>query len=218
MTKLVTMHQIFSHCDSDYVNHCEIFPETKLPYMYGYNEHLSQSQFPLQPQPTSPDKTIMKQLWAPWRMDFIERDKPSGCVFCLAAASKNDKENLVVHREKDCFVILNKYPYNNGHLMIVPYLHTNDFSRMPKAIAGAMVELAQSCISRLENFYAPGGFNLGMNLGEAAGAGIRDHLHLHIVPRWIGDTNFMPVLADTKSMPQHLYRSYDILKEAWRLS
>jgi ATP adenylyltransferase len=152
-----------------------------------------------------------KQLWAPWRMEFLKGPKEDGCVFCTLIAGKNDREGLIVHRAKHSFVILNKYPYTNGHLMVVPNRHTADFTSLKLEEHTEMHQLAQHSVRALEESYQPAGFNLGMNLGVAGGAGIKDHLHLHVVPRWVGDTNFLPVLADTRSMPQHLMESYDAL-------
>lgn len=157
----------------------------------------------------------MKQLWAPWRMEFIEGPKEPGCVFCSALEGSDDRKNLVLKRGREVYVILNKYPYNNGHVMVVPHQHTSDLALLSKNALSEMMELGRDCVSVLaEQLKAPA-FNLGMNLGEAAGAGIRDHLHLHVVPRWVGDTNFMPVIADTKSMPLHLMQSYDNLFNAF---
>ncbi len=152
-----------------------------------------------------------KQLWAPWRMQFLTGPREDGCVFCTLPAQTNDRDNLIVHRGKLTFVILNKFPYCNGHLMVVPNRHTADITSLTVEESAEMHRLSQHAVRALTEAYAPGGFNLGMNLGIAGGAGIRDHLHLHVVPRWIGDTNFMPVLAETRSMPQHLLASYDSL-------
>ena len=152
-----------------------------------------------------------KPLWAPWRMEFLTSDKPDGCVFCALPKANDDRKNLIVHRGQRCFVILNKYPYNNGHLMIVPTRHLADFRQLDTDEGQELFALAQRSIEVLKQAYGPEGFNVGMNLGAAAGAGIRDHLHLHVVPRWNGDTNFLPVLADVKAMPQHLETSYDQL-------
>ena len=151
----------------------------------------------------------MKQLWAPWRMEFIaEAPKHGDCVFCgLLRAGENEK-TLILHRDSRVFAVLNKYPYNNGHLMVVPNAHVADFTQLEDDDLVALSRLAKASVRILKEVYKPEGFNLGMNLGTSAGAGIKDHLHLHIVPRWLGDTNFMPVLADTKSMPQHLSASY----------
>lgn len=154
----------------------------------------------------------IKQLWAPWRMDFISDTKrKEGCVFCDLLKEKEDRKNLIVHRASRVFVILNKYPYNNGHLMVVPYTHTAQLADLKKEELADLMEYGKISVEILKRSYKPEGFNLGMNLGISGGAGIRDHLHLHIVPRWNGDTNFMPVIADTKSMPQHLEASFDQL-------
>ena len=162
----------------------------------------------------------MERLYAPWRMAYIEQPqqpKPSetGCVFCDAAASPNDVANLIVHRGEFAFVLLNKFPYNNGHLMVVPLMHTASLAALPDAALLEMLTLAKDAQVALNKSMHPEGFNLGMNLGVAAGAGIADHLHLHIVPRWNGDTNFMPVLTDVKVMPDSLEHSCLLLREAW---
>jgi ATP adenylyltransferase len=150
-------------------------------------------------------------LWAPWRLEFIKGNPPQGCVFCTLPAANDDRESLIVHRGKTCFVILNKFPYNNGHLMVVPFEHTNVFQNLTPEVLTEIQTLSQLCLRVLSERYQPQGFNLGMNLGEAAGAGIKGHLHQHIVPRWTGDTNFMPVLAETRCLPQHLLACYDDL-------
>lgn len=155
----------------------------------------------------------MKQLWAPWRMEFLKGPNPEGgCVFCAVLKQSADRDNLILHRGRKTFVILNKYPYSNGHLMVIPNEHTSDFTALDPETLQEMHVLAQHGLNALKEAYGPGGFNLGMNLGTAAGAGIKDHLHLHVVPRWVGDTNFLPVLAETKSMPQHLMESFDQLR------
>jgi ATP adenylyltransferase len=152
-----------------------------------------------------------KQLWAPWRMEFLKGPKQDECVFCTLPKQSDDRGNLIVHRGPQAFVILNKYPYCNGHLMVVPNRHTADYGALKAEELAAMNELSQHCVKALTGAYSPGGFNLGMNLGVAGGAGIKDHLHLHVVPRWVGDTNFLPVMSDTRSMPQYLLESYDAL-------
>ena len=163
------------------------------------------------------DKEAMKQLWAPWRMEFLKSEpRADVCVFCDAHKNAHQRHSLVLHCVEYCFVIINKFPYTNGHLMVVPIQHTHDFASLPLQTAQQMMQLSQTCLTVLKQAYKPEGFNIGMNLGAAAGAGIRDHLHLHIVPRWTGDTNFMPVLADTKSMPQHLMESFDLLSQQFR--
>ena len=158
----------------------------------------------------------MKQLWAPWRMDYLtdhdkNKGKNTGCVFCDLSAEKKDRENLILHRGPNVFVILNRYPYNNGHLMVVPNRHVSDYTDVSEDELKDLQLMSREVVRALKQSYQPEGYNIGMNLGAAAGAGIKDHLHLHVVPRWNGDTNFMPVIADTKSMPQHLSASFDKL-------
>lgn len=146
-------------------------------------------------------------------MEFLvdSKQKPEGCVFCTLVKEDQDRKNLIVHRGETVFVILNKYPYNNGHLMVVPYQHTANLAELSDEASSSLMRMARFCVEALKHTYKPEGFNLGMNLGVSGGAGIRDHLHLHVVPRWLGDTNFMPVIGETKSMPQHLESSYDQL-------
>ncbi|MBY0370126.1 HIT domain-containing protein [bacterium] len=154
----------------------------------------------------------MDHLWAPWRMDFIKGEGPTGCIFCTLPAQGKDRESLIVHRGKQAYIILNKFPYNNGHLMIVPTLHVADYLAVPDAVLTEMNALTKLATRALNEKLKPHGFNIGMNLGAAAGAGVKEHLHVHVLPRWNGDTNFLPVLADTKCMPQHLLESYDGLQ------
>ncbi len=154
----------------------------------------------------------LTHLWAPWRMEFIKGKPPQGCVFCdLPADKNNDRQNLIVHRGKEAFIILNKYPYNNGHVLIVPNLHVANLLEVPDSALTEMNALSKKAMRALDEIYSPQGYNMGINQGEAAGAGVKHHIHLHIVPRWMGDTNFMPVLAETKSLPQHLLKSFDDL-------
>jgi ATP adenylyltransferase len=156
----------------------------------------------------------MQPLWAPWRMEYIleAQDQPSdGCVLCLLPRAQADRDNLILWRGRRAFVILNKFPYNPGHLMIVPYTHTADLDGlMPDELTELMlgVRRAIGCLRRAMN---PEGYNVGINLGRTAGAGIPGHMHYHVVPRWDGDHNFMPILAETKVIPQHLLRTYDQL-------
>ena len=162
----------------------------------------------------------MDRLYAPWRMAYVEQPSASvpnatGCVFCDKAASTDDVSNLIVHRGKTCFVLLNLFPYNNGHLMVVPYLHTAKLTDLDAEASLELLTLAKSAQKALAKAMHPEGYNLGMNLGTAAGAGIADHLHLHVVPSWNGDTNFMPVLADVKVLPDALEHSCRKLCEAW---
>ena len=158
---------------------------------------------------------MQKPLWAPWRMEFLtdpKAGKADECVFCSLPRESDDRKSLILYRGEMNFIILNKYPYNNGHLMIVPNRHLSDYTVLSPEEMMEMNRLAQHVVKALGESYKPQGFNMGMNLGAAAGAGIKDHLHLHVVPRWVGDTNFMPVLAETKAMPQHLLSSYDQLR------
>lgn len=160
---------------------------------------------------------MMKPLWAPWRMEFITSErKPGSCVFCDLPSEKEDKKNLIVHRGEKVFVILNKFPYNLGHMMVVPFEHTCEFRALKSDQLLEMTQQAQRVIEVLSEVYRPEGFNMGMNLGQAAGAGIKDHLHFHVVPRWNGDTNFMPVIGETKGMPEHLQTCFDKCFEVYR--
>ncbi|MFM8313868.1 MAG: HIT family protein [Deltaproteobacteria bacterium] len=160
---------------------------------------------------------MMKPLWAPWRMEFITSEKKEGCcVFCDLPKEKEDKKNLILYRGESVFVILNKFPYNLGHMMVVPYEHTNQFQTLKKEQLLEMMQETQRVMGVLTEVYRPEGFNTGMNLGQAVGAGIKEHLHFHIVPRWNGDTNFMPVLSETKGMPEHLQTCFEKCSESYR--
>jgi ATP adenylyltransferase len=156
----------------------------------------------------------MQPLWAPWRLEYILQAKDrveEGCVFCSVARAQADRDNLILWRTRHAYVILNKFPYNPGHLMVVPYRHTGDLDGLtPDELADLMLSLrkAVGCLQRMMN---PDGYNIGINLGRAAGAGVPEHLHYHIVPRWDGDNNFMPVIGELKVIPQHLLRTYDQL-------
>lgn len=145
----------------------------------------------------------MKRIWAPWRIEYIESEKEDLCIFC-SAGDKAPAESLLLYSSPDALVMLNRYPYNNGHIMVAPARHVADLADLtPEESAGIMTLLTRSKAA-LSRTMKPDGFNVGANLGAAAGAGIADHLHFHIVPRWSGDTNFMPVFADIKVMPEHL--------------
>ncbi len=156
----------------------------------------------------------MKQLWAPWRLEYIRGPKPTGCVFCNAAASPDDPRNFVVHRGRQVFVILNAFPYNAGHVMVVPVRHQGRLEQLTDAELLELMRLTDLSIQAQEAAFHPEGFNVGMNLGHAAGAGIDVHLHMHVVPRWGGDTNFMPVLGDVKVISEHLESTYRQLVDA----
>ena len=160
----------------------------------------------------------MDRLFTPWRLDYVtgaSRDEGGGCIFCAAAAAP-DTDPLVVHRGQRVFVILNKYPYNNGHAMVVPYQHTAELGALDADELAEMMAVAQRIERALTTLYRPHGFNLGLNLGKPAGAGILDHLHLHIVPRWNGDTNFMTVLGDTRVLPEDLGTTARKIRDALR--
>ncbi|MDD1752375.1 MAG: HIT domain-containing protein [Methanotrichaceae archaeon] len=150
----------------------------------------------------------MENLWAPWRIDYILAKKPLECIFCNMPKENRDEENLILFRGNNHFIIMNAFPYNNGHIMIVPYRHTSSLEGWSSEEQQEMMELADLAISLLKKTIRPDGFNLGINMGQVAGAGIVDHVHLHIVPRWNGDTNFMPVLADTRVISEYLKATY----------
>ena len=154
-------------------------------------------------------------MWAPWRMRYVgapDEERPAGCVFCDLPAQDDDKATYILHRGRLAFVIMNLYPYNNGHVMIVPYAHEARLPALASEIVNEMMELTQVTQQVVQDAMRPQGFNLGMNQGCAAGAGIEEHLHLHVVPRWVGDTNFMPAIGDTRVMPQHLDETYELLR------
>jgi ATP adenylyltransferase len=155
----------------------------------------------------------LSRLWAPWRLEYIEGPKPDECIFCAAAQSDDDTANYVLARGEQCFVLLNAYPYTNGHLMVAPYAHTAAIEELPGATAAELMRLVQRSQVALREAYEPEGFNIGVNQGKAAGAAIEDHVHMHVVPRWAGDTNFMPVIASTHVLPQSLDDSLARLKE-----
>ena len=158
---------------------------------------------------------MTKPLWAPWRLEYIQQaDELEGCIFCLAGAGV-DEDTLVVHRGDKAFALLNKYPYASGHLMVAPFRHVADFGDLSDEEALELHRLAGSGMAALAETFQPQGYNLGWNLGRIAGAGIVDHVHEHVVPRWAGDTNFMPVLADVKVLPEHLAETRAKLAAAW---
>lgn len=156
-----------------------------------------------------------KPLWAPWRLEYVSQaDELPGCPLCAEAAGEVE-ESLVVHRGKHAFALLNKFPYSSGHLLVAPYAHEGDLAALDDATALEIHRLSLAGIEALRANYRPGGFNLGWNLGRAAGAGIADHVHLHVVPRWGGDTSFMPVLGDAKVLPEHLHETRERMRSAW---
>ena len=157
----------------------------------------------------------MERIWAPWRLEYIQAaDEQDGCVFCRAAEA-SDEHGLVVHRGERAFVVLNKFPYASGHLMVAPVRHEGDFGGLDRDEATEVHRLASAALGALAGTMSPQGFNLGWNLGRIAGAGVVDHVHMHVVPRWAGDTNFMPVLADLKVLPEALEDTRRKIAAAW---
>jgi ATP adenylyltransferase len=156
-----------------------------------------------------------QRIWAPWRLAYVKdasKDNAEECIFCAKPAAEDDDENLIVHRGELCFVMLNLFPYTNGHLMIAPYRHVATLPELDTDAVAELMALAQRAMTVLEEEYSPHGYNVGFNQGRVAGAGVEHHIHMHVVPRWGGDTNFMPVLADTRVMPQSLEESFAALK------
>jgi ATP adenylyltransferase len=156
----------------------------------------------------------VERLWSPWRHVYVtgtgaDRSQADSCIFCEARKNPDeDEKNFVLHRAVHNFVILNLYPYISGHLMIAPYAHLGEFDTAPKESTDEMMDLAKRCQTALQEVYRPQGFNVGMNLGRAAGAGIADHIHMHIMPRWVGDTNFISTIAETRVLPEDLPTTY----------
>lgn len=157
----------------------------------------------------------MKQIWAPWRLEYVQGEKASGCIFCAALADPDARRSLIVARGQRCFVIMNRFPYNTGHVMIVPNRHRSRLDDLDDQELGELFRYTDYCVRAQERVLRPEGYNIGMNLGRAAGAGIDDHLHIHVVPRWAGDTNFMPVLGDVKVIPEHLQATHGRLTDGF---
>jgi ATP adenylyltransferase len=157
----------------------------------------------------------VRVLWAPWRLSYVENvDRPGGCIFCdkpAVAGRAERREQLVLRTTEHASVIMNLFPYSNGHILVSPRRHTADFMNLDELDSSQLQSELRRVVRVLTRAFSPAGFNVGMNLGRAAGAGIADHLHWHVVPRWVGDTNFMPMLADTRVMPEHLMNTYDRL-------
>jgi ATP adenylyltransferase len=157
----------------------------------------------------------VERLWAPWRLEYVQSaDEQGACVFC-AARDGDDEERLVVHRGDGAFVLLNKFPYASGHVMVAPDRHVGAYTDLEEAEALELHRLTAAALDALGSTFRPEGYNVGWNLGRVAGAGVVDHVHLHVVPRWAGDTNFMPVLADVKVVPEFLQATRARLAEAW---
>ena len=156
----------------------------------------------------------MRNLWAPWRMKYIEQPKKKeGCLFCRVIKEDRDEENHVLVRKERCFIMLNLYPYNNGHLMVSPYAHVASLEKLEMKDRNALFETVANAVANLRKEMNPEGFNIGINIGEVAGAGISDHVHVHIVPRWAGDTNFMPVTGEAKVISQAIEETYKKMKK-----
>ena len=154
----------------------------------------------------------MKHLWAPWRFTYIKGKKSRRCVFCAGKRSE-DRARYILYRSRTCFIIMNAFPYSNGHLLVAPYRHLQNLDRLNDAALADLMATTRRAIKALEKVYGPQGFNVGINLGKAAGAGIEEHLHVHIVPRWTGDTNFMSSVAGLRVIPEALDQAYDKLQK-----
>ena len=154
----------------------------------------------------------MEYIWAPWRIAYIQEEKPKGCILCNKPAEDNDEANYILFRGKHNFIMLNAYPYNPAHLLIAPYRHVADLTFLDAEERAEHIEILSHSVEVLRKELNPGGFNMGANLGKVAGAGIDDHFHSHIVPRWQGDTNFVPVFADVRVLPQALADTYQALR------
>ncbi|MFG6374416.1 MAG: HIT domain-containing protein [Desulfovibrio sp.] len=153
----------------------------------------------------------MKQLWTPWRISYILGPKPDECVFCIPAKTDEDAERLVLYRGRHCFAIMNKYPYNNGHIMVCPYRHVMKLEDLTAQESGELMDLLKASAKILEEHFHCEGINVGLNQGQAAGAGIREHLHFHLVPRWNGDSSFLAVFDETRTIPQCLEETWAAL-------
>jgi len=156
----------------------------------------------------------MERLWAPWRIKYIKMEKPKGCIFCEKVKEERDEENLILYRGENAFIIMNAFPYNNGHLMVAPYRHVPTLENLDDDELLEVFKLVNFSLKILRKVMKPDGFNIGVNIGRVAGAGIEEHVHVHVVPRWNGDTNFMPVIADTKVISEGLNETYKNLKTA----
>jgi ATP adenylyltransferase len=157
-----------------------------------------------------------QRIWAPWRLPYVkDASKDTECIFCSKPAEGDDAATFIVHRGERCYVILNTFPYTNGHLMVAPFEHLARLQDLDDETTAELMALAARATAILDDTYGPEGYNVGVNQGRIAGAGFDSHIHMHVVPRWAGDTNYMPVIADTRVMPQTLEQSYDALKGAF---
>jgi ATP adenylyltransferase len=156
----------------------------------------------------------LERLWAPWRLEYITGEKSDECIFC-AKPAQDDASGLIVHRGERCFVMLNAYPYTSGHVMVAPYEHTADLAGLDPPAAQELIALTQASLRAIGRTYRPAGYNVGANLGTVAGAGVADHVHMHVVPRWEGDTNFMTALGEVRVLPESLEDTQRKLAEAF---
>ncbi len=158
----------------------------------------------------------MKYLWSPWRMTYIENSKQDGCIFCDLPSQEDGPENLIVHRGRHAYVVINRFPYTSGHVMVVPFIHKPDLEQLDPAIRAEMMELTSRATTILENIYQARSFNIGINIGEAAGAGVKEHVHIHVVPRWVGDTNFMSSVSQTRVLPEALEDTWKRIRAGFK--
>jgi ATP adenylyltransferase len=165
--------------------------------------------------PTRMTQVANQRLWAPWRLPWIKSGKTDECIFCTKPTAGDDETSLIPYRGERCFVMLNAFPYNSGHVMAAPYEHTAGLQELEEPTASELMSVTQRSLRALERAYGPEGYNVGINLGRVAGAGMADHVHVHVVPRWTGDTSFMPVIADTDVLPERLEDTYRVLREAF---
>lgn len=154
----------------------------------------------------------MERIWAPWRIEYILGPKPDECIFCIPSDTQEDRERYILYRGALAFVIMNKFPYNNGHLMVAPYRHSYSLTDLDREESRECMDLIRECTRILNESFTPDGLNIGLNIGEVAGAGIEEHLHFHLVPRWTGDHSFMAVMGETMVIPEHLRSAYNRLK------
>lgn len=158
---------------------------------------------------------MMQPIWAPWRLEYILSKKGPGCIFCEKPKENRDRENLILHRSRHSVVFMNLYPYNNGHLMVVPYRHVFSITDLTDDELLDLMKTVRRSVNCLKETFAPEGYNIGVNIGKVAGAGIEEHVHFHIIPRWIGDTHFMAVLGEVRIIPEHIMSTYDRLFPAF---
>jgi ATP adenylyltransferase len=157
----------------------------------------------------------MDYLWTPWRYAYVTTaEKIAGCLFCNLLKAGDDEKTNIVYRGRDCFIILNTYPYTSGHVMILPYAHLDELQKLPVEAAHEMMDLSQRMETVLRQLYSPNGINLGMNIGQAAGAGVAGHIHMHVLPRWVADANFMSVVGETRVLPEALETTYSRIRGA----